>query len=183
MLRRSRLFYPVVLGLAVMLTLSLSLGCATAHKREVKEDVCADSIRHLVEEWLKPLSEETRQADHNKEGHVYLSFGAGPDSDPPPRFMQRFAGDSLIEVRSKSMYRSDGIVVNPATGWPGFIIQIDKAVIHNQTLATVFLTVINWEHYSTGHRYELELRDGKWVVVKKAVLWNTRPEERWYKCR
>ena len=162
-----------------LLFLAVFSGCCLCKPNSsLYDDVAEATIRKQISVLQEPLIESTKLANIRKEGHIYISFGQGPNSDPSASFMARFSGEPTPDIRSKSQYRSDGIVVNPKTGWPGSILQIDRVTCISKTKAEVQYTMIDWQNYSMGFLSKLSKAQTGWLVTNTTVLWNTHPEDK-----
>ncbi len=105
---------------------------------------------------------------------LFLFIGK-PGADPSDEFMSRFAGmNPPVKKGSKAKNDNPSGVIDPETGKPGIIFSTAVVEWISPKFASVSGGYFVSGGNSSGSDYILELREGKWVVVKDSKLWTDK---------
>ena len=112
---------------------------------------------------------------HNASGQktnatvYFLSINA---KDPDDDFMKRFSGNTQpVKKASRAGHNSGTVVMDPETGNTGLIFEIHKVTVIDGTHARVDGGYYEAGDSSSGNLYDLEKKDGNWIVVKDVMEW------------
>lgn len=166
----------LLLGLAA----GLAAGCASGSRdglSELAQPVSSSDVTAHGPEYLDLLEAVFRhQFDHNASGSGrnvdYFFLALDADEDPPPELLERFAGETpeALPVSLAERTFEEG-VKHRERGGRGLIFRISSIDWVDEEEAVVEGGYYEAPLSSSGNTYQVERRDGRWVVISDRLNW------------